>query len=325
VQHRKFLVPIFALLLIGVAVPLSVPRAHADDASESLAISGFLTRGYSDSFLGNIPVDAVQAGNTLTFNLVFAANSYVYQRNITMGIKFDWMNNFQNTTSNTAIYSGQTVTVSLPFTIPALSGQYANLNQAAHTWTLEAWDMAVGATWSANTGCFDPNSATPPFQPSCKEFYSFNSPNHSVAIYNSAQASSYSNRLQANAIIAALASAFTISLTPAPGASGALASYSQAKTQVTLGDNAYATGDFNTAQTDYQNALNDANAAQNSLGTIGGGTEDATFTSIWLDSIAILLAGIGAILVGVAGFKYLRGKTRALPSYTPAATAATPK
>ena len=86
-----------------------------------------------------------------------------------------------------------------------------------------------------------------------------------------------------------------------------------------LANSAYSTGDFSTAQTDYQNALNDANAAQNSLSTIGGGTDTATFTSIWLDSVAILLGGIGAILVGFAGFKYLRGKTRALPSFTPSA------
>ena len=314
-QSRKFFIPILVVLLVGMAVPLSVPRAHADDTSESLTISGFLARGYTDNYLSS-SVDPVQAGNTLTFNVVFTANSNVYQRNITMGIKFDWMNNFQNTTTSTAINAGQTATVSLPFTIPALSGQYTNLNQAAHSWTLQVWDMAVGATWSVNTSCQDPFAFNPPFPPSCKQFNSFNFPNHPVAVYNSAQVGSYNSKLQANAILTALASAFTISLTPLPGTSGALASYSQAKTQMALGDNAYSTGDFNTAQTDYQNALNDANAAQSSLSTIGGGTDTATFTSILLDSVAILLAGIGAILVGFAGFKYLRGKTRALPSYT---------
>jgi hypothetical protein len=322
VQNRKFLIPILAVLLVGVAVPLSVQRAHADDTSESLTIAGFLARGYSDSYLIS-SVDAVQAGNTLTFNVVFTANSNVYQRNITMGIKFDWMNNFQNTTSNTSIYAGQTVTVSLPFTIPALSGQYTNLNQAAHSWTLQVWDMAVGATWSVNTFCQDPFAFNPPFPPSCRQFTSFNFPNHPVGVYNSAQVSSYNSRLQASAILSALASAFTITLTPAPGTSGALASYSQAKTQMALGDSAYSIGDFNTAQTDYQNALNDANAAQSSLATIGGGTDTARFTSILLDSVAILLGGIAAILVGFSGFKYLRGKTRALPSYTPASS--TPK
>jgi hypothetical protein len=98
-----------------------------------------------------------------------------------------------------------------------------------------------------------------------------------------------------------------------------MALYSQAYTQLALADAAYQNGDFTTAQTDYQNALNNANAAQSSLSTIGGGTDTATFTSIWLDSVAILLGGIGAILVGFAGFKYLRGKTRALQGYAPPA------
>src|SRR5439155_5821608 len=96
VQHRKFLVPIFALLLVGVAVPLSVPRAHGDDTNETLNITGLVARGTSDSYLG-ATVDAIQAGNTINFNVVFTANSYVYQRNLTMGVKFDWMTNFQNT------------------------------------------------------------------------------------------------------------------------------------------------------------------------------------------------------------------------------------
>jgi len=317
VQNRKFFIPILAVLLVGVAVPLSVPKAHGDDSTTTLTISGFLARNYNDGYLGCCE-DTVQAGNTLTFNVVFTANSYVYQRNITVGIKFDWMTNFQNTTTDTAVFAGQTVTVSLPFTVPVLSGQYTNLNQASHTWTLQVWDMAQGATWSTSTFCTDPNSFMAPFQPSCKQFSSFNFGFHSVAVYSSAQANCYSNKLQANAILTSLASAFGSTITPVPGTSAALASYSQANTQMALGNNAYSTGDFSTAQTDYQNALNDANAAQSSLATIGGGTDTATFTGILLDSVAILLAGIGAILVGFAGFKYLRGKTRALPSYTPA-------
>ncbi len=104
-----------------------------------------------------------------------------------------------------------------------------------------------------------------------------------------------------------------------PGTSSAVASLAQAQTQLTLANNAYKIGDFNTAQTDDQNALNDANSAQSSLATVGGGTDTATLTSIWLDSVAILLGGIGAILVGFAGFKYLRGKTKALTSFAPSA------
>ena len=322
-QNRTFLIPILAVLLVGVAVPLTVQRAHGDDTSETLNITGLLARGTSDSYLG-ATVDAIQAGNTMNFNVIFTANSYVYQRNLTMGVKFDWMTNFQNTTSDTAVYAGQTLTITLPYTIPVLAGQYSALNLQAHTWTLELWDMAQGATWSASSSCSDFNNAPPFVQPMCRAFSSFNYPYHSLAVYASAQTNSYNSKLQASAIITALNNVLGSTIQPAPGTSSALASLAQANTQMSLANSAYTLGDFNTAQTDYQNALNDANAAQSSLATIGGGTDTATFTSIWLDSVAILLGGIGAILVGFAGFKYLRGKTRALPSYSPSASS-TPK
>jgi len=319
VKHRMFLVPLFAVLLVGVAFPLSVQRAHGDDNNETLNITGLIARGTSDSYLGGT-VDAVQAGNALTFNVIFSASSVVFQRNLTMGVKFDWMTNFQNTTSDTAVYAGQTITVSLAYTIPALTGQYSALNQQAHSWTLELWDMAQGATWSVYSGCNDYNYP-PPNTAACRNFYSNGYPYtyHSLAVYSSSQVSGYNSKLQAKAIIDSLNGVLGSTFSPAPGTSSALASLAQANAQMTLGDNAYKLGDFATAQTDYQNALNDANAAQSSLATIGGGTDTATFTSIWLDSVAILLGGIGAILVSFAGFKYLRGKTKALPSFTPSA------
>jgi hypothetical protein len=320
VQHRKFLIPILAVLLVGVAAPLSIPRGHGDDSSTSLNVSGFLARRTTDSYVGNGYVDAVQAGNTLTFNVLFTANSYVYQRNLTMGVKFDWMNNYQNQTgAYTSVFAGQTVTLSLAYTIPALTGQYANLNQAAHSWTLQVWDMQVGANWHGS--CYDNNYYPYPggiIYPMCTSFgSSYYGQWNPVAIYNGAQATSYNTRIQATAILQSLGAAFSSTNSPPPGTSAALALYSQANTQMVLANSAYSTGDFATAQTDYQNALNDANAAQNSLSTIGGGTDTATFTSIWLDSVAVLLGGIGAIMVSFAGFKYLRGKTRALPSFTP--------
>jgi hypothetical protein len=325
VQNRKFLIPILAVLLVGVAVPLSVQRAHGDDTNETLNITGLVARGTYDSYLGST-VDAIQTGNTLTFNVIFTANSYVYQRNLTMGVKFDWMTNYQNTTSYLAVYAGQTLTVTLAYTIPALTGQYSGLNLQPHSWTLELWDMATTATWNANNYCYDYNYAPPNVPAMCRSFSSNGYPYtyHSLAVYSSAQTSSYNSKLQASAIITSLNNVLGSTISPAPGTSSALASLAQANTQMALANNAYSLGDFATAQTDYQNALNDANAAQSSLSTIGGGTDTATFTSIWLDSVAILLGGIGAILVGFAGFKYLRGKTRALPSYTPSASS-TPK
>jgi hypothetical protein len=317
VQNRRFLIPIFAVLLVGVAVPFSVPRAHGDDSNVSLNITGLLARNTYDSYLGTY-VDAIPAGNTLTFNIVFTANSYVYQRNLTMGVKFDWMTSYQNNTgSYTAAYAYQTVTMSLAFVIPTLTGQNAALNQAPHSWTVEVWDMPVGATYKGF--CWDNNNFPPNVPPMCTSFTSNGFNYRSLAIYSSAQAGSYGSKLQASAILTSLQSAFSITLSPAPGTSAALASYSQANTEMALGNNAYSTGDFSGAQTHYQNSLNYANAAQSSLATIGGGTDTATLTSIWLESVAILLGGIGAILVGFAGFKFLRGKTRALAGYTPPA------
>src|SRR5205809_7345422 len=154
VQHRKFLIPILAVLLIGVAVPLSTPRAHGDDTNETLNITGLVARGTYDSYLAST-VDAIQAGNTLNFNVIFTANSYVYQRNLTMGVKFDWMTNFQNTTSDTAVYAGQTITVTLAYTIPALTGQHSALNLHVHSWTLELCVMAQVATCRSTTYCDD--------------------------------------------------------------------------------------------------------------------------------------------------------------------------
>src|SRR5438093_344145 len=201
-QHRNFLIPILAVLLVGVAVPLSTPRAHGDDTSETLNITGLVARGTYDSYLGST-VDAIQAGNTLTFNVIFTANSYVYQRNLTMGVKFDWMTNFQNTTTDTAVYAGQTLTVSLAYTIPALTGQYSALNLQVHSWTLELWDMAQGATWSANAYCTDYNYAPPNVPAMCRSFSSNGYPYtyHSLAVYSNPQSSSYNSKLQASAII----------------------------------------------------------------------------------------------------------------------------
>src|SRR2546427_12906460 len=176
------------------------------------------------------------------------------------------------------------------------------------------WNMAEGATWSVYSGCYDYNYP-PPNAAACHNFYRNGYPYtyHQLAVYSSAQASSYNSKLQAKAIIDSLNSALASTFSPAPGTSDALASLAQATTQMALGHNAYRLADFATAQTDYQNALNDANAAQSSLSTIGGGTDTATFTSIWLDSVAILLGGIGPIIVGLPGFKYLPRQTKSLP------------
>lgn len=316
-QSKKILVPVLAILIAGIFTPaISIPKAHADDTSTSLSISGYLARDYNDGFIGCC-YDVVQSGNSLTFNVIFNAGPQNYERNLTLGIKYDWMNNFVNS-SEVSVYGGQTITVTLQYTMPALTGANANLNQVPHSWTLDLWDMPLGGTWSTYTGCYDYNYYSPPFGSSCHQWTS-GYPYRSIGIYNSAQASSYGSKLQAGAIISAMSSILSNTGSPAPGTSSAIASLAKATTEYDLGNSAYANGDFNGAQTDYQNSLNDANAAQTSLATVGGGTDTSTLTSIWIDSVAILFGGIGALLVGIAGFKFLRTKTRGMSGYSPSA------
>lgn len=306
---------ILAILFAGIiAVPVSLPRAHADDTSVSLNITGVLGKDVSDNYLGSGIYDVIQAGNTMNFNVLFTASPVVFQRNLTLGVKFDWMQNYQNTSSYTAVFAGQTIEVSLAFTIPNLAGSYSSLNVAAHSWTLQLWDMPVGTTWT--TSCYDNGSYYK--GPACTSWqsYSYSSQTPLIAIYNSAQVGYYNNMLQAESIITAIGNVLS-STTPPAGSSAAVADLAQARTQAILASNAYANGDFSTAQTDSQNALNDANAAQSSLGTIGGGTDAATMTSIWLIGAAVIMGGIGALLLGFGGFKYMRGKTRAITGYSP--------
>jgi hypothetical protein len=315
-DRRKTFAILVVVLMFAIVVPVSVQKAHADDASEQLTTSGYVIRSYSDSFLGRT-VDAVQAGSVMTFTLVFAANSVVYQRNVSMGVKFDWMNNYQNSSianpQNTySIYANQIATITLNYTIPNLTGQYSGLNLVPHSWVLEVWNGAANSVWTAGCG-FDNAFFVP--GTACRSFGSGNP----LAIYSNVQATGVLDSQQANAELTSLKSSLSSVLSTPPGATNAIALMAQANAQITSGNLAYQTANFNAAETDYQNALNTANAAQSSLATTGGGTDTATLSSIWIESVAILLAGIGAVLVGTAGFKYLRARSKLISgaTYTP--------
>ncbi len=326
-----------AILIIGIAVPSSLPRANASYQSANLQTSGLIVRGYDDLYLGTV-VDAVKAGTTMTFTLNLVANSNNVQRNVSMGVKFDWMNQFQNATnaspqSTYSLFANQYATLTVTVNMPQLTGQYAGFNLEPHYWTLEVWSTPTNQpTWTG--GC---PTAAPPNDPNIDCLMYSNNGNgynncywwnnctvigHAVAIYNDQQAGSVTTSEQAASEIAILGNYLNGLKQAPPGTSGAVASLAAAETQLGLAEQAYRNGDFATAQTDYQNALNDANAAQSSLATTGGGTDVATMTSIWLGGAAIIMGGIGALLLGFGGFKYMRGKTRSLPSFTPAATAA---
>ncbi len=282
---------VLAISMLSVFANSFVPKGHADDANESIITTGYLIRYNYDSFYGQT-VDAVEAGTTLTFTVAFTADNFrSYQRNITMGVKFDWMSTFQNTSSSIPVQVGQTSFVIRQFTIPALTGQYASLNLVPHTWTVEVWDMPIGAVWT-NSCNFDDGTT------SCRQF----NQSYQLAVYSSAQASCIQAKQQAGAIITALSNVLSSSQQAPPGTNSAVASFTTAQAQLSLGDTAYQTGDFNTAQTYFQNALNDANAAESSLATTGGGTDTANLTSIWLVAVAGLMVGSGVLLWGLGGF-----------------------
>ncbi len=303
----KLLLAILAILLVTIIVPSTIPKSYADDQNETLNTSGYIFRHNYDSFYGDT-VDAVQSGSALTFSLTFVADNFRnFQRNITMGVKFDWSNHFENTSASTPVLMGQTNFITLTYTMPALTGQYANLNLTPHSWTVEVWDMALGAVWTNNCN-FDNG-----FQ-SCRTFDN----GYSLAIYSSAQATSMLTAQQAAAEISALGNILSNSKQAPPGTSSAIAALATAEEQLTIGETAYQTGNFATAQTDFQNALNSANAANSALATTGGGTDTATLTSIWLVAVAGLLGGIGALLLGFGGFNYLRRRARSPTSYVPA-------
>ena len=340
VHRQKIYAAIVAVLMIGAAAASLAPRAHAFQSTSSLNSSGYAVRDYYDSYLGTY-VDGVHAGNTLTFTVTILADSNVYQRNISMGIKFDWMSAFQNATNANPsqtypLTANQIAYLSVTVNIPQLSGQYSNFNQQVHYYTLEIWstpqnqpsytgycptDYANYGYYYYKTGCLMYSDYS--YYNNCN--YECTVSGHPLAIYSDAQNSVASTSQQAAAEIGALQTYFGSLTTPPPGSSAAAADLAAAIVQENLGQNAYRNGDFGTAQTDYQNALNDANAAQSSLATTGGGTDIATMTSIWLGAAAVLMGGIGAVLLGFGGFKYMRGKTRAISgNYTPSPSSPKP-
>jgi len=316
-------------------MPAVMPRAQAFHQTSSLQTTGYTTRGYYDSYLSTT-VDAVKAGNAISFTVTIFSDPAVYQRNISMGVKFDWMNQFQNASnanpSNTySLFANQVAYLTLTVTMPSLSGQYSGFNLQPHYYTLEIW--STSGSQPTYTGTCPTDNANNAYYPTNRtgclmysNYYGYNGcyyecavVGHPIAIYNDAQANIATTSQQAIAEISALQSYLGSVTTPPPGTSGAAADLAAAIVQESLASSAYRNGDFATAQTDYQNALNDANAAQSSLATTGGGTDVATMTDIWLTGAAVIMGGIGALLLGFGGFKFMRGKTKSLPSSTPSA------
>ena len=307
-QRRKIVIATLSLLLVGLALPtINIPKANAFLANESFNISGLSLTGYNDPVItGGSTVNVAASGATVNFNVVvFADNpTTAYQRNVTVGVKFDWMTAYQNATnagsSNTLTLSAnQEASVTVSVSVLSTTGMIA------HSWTLLIGDgpqnKVIPPTCSNSLGgsgnaCFT-TSGFP------------------VEIWSGDQISAAQAKMQASVQIdnvnTALSSIRTISFSGTnPGITNAAGQIAQANTEVSNGNNAWSNGDFAGAKGHYQNAANDANAAANALTGAGGGSDTASITNQVLNGVGIALFGVGSLMAGIGGFFYLKRKPK---------------
>ncbi len=307
-QRKRIIVACLSLLLVGLALPsfniASIPKANAFHAGSSVTLSGLALASYSDSVLSpNIGIrDIATAGSTVTFNVAIFATQTVYQRNVTVGVKFDWMTSFQNASnaspSNTlTLTASQQATVSISVAIPSSSGPID------HTWKLllgmGPQNKLIGPTCSG-----DQDTST-----SLVCIITTNPGGHpSLQIWSSDQAAAAQAKLQATTTRDRVSPFVNSQTTAGTTAAGQLA---QANSEIILGDTSWGTGDYSGAKTHYQNAANDANAAATSLTNLGGGSSNAGIVSTILAGTGTALFGLGGFLAGIGGFFYLRRRPKA--------------
>jgi hypothetical protein len=306
-QSKKIFVACLSLLLVGLALPAaniaSIPKANAFHSAFSVTLSGLGLASYSDSVLNPFGSrDIGTAGSTVTFNVVVFATPTVYQRNVTVGVKFDWMTSYQNASnagpSNTlSLTASQQASVSISVAIPSSSGPID------HSWSLllgmGPQNKLIGPTCSAG----DQDTAT------SLVCLTFTRPGHPLfQIWSSDQVGAAQAKLQASTTISRVTPYVSPLSSEGNTAAGQLA---QANTEITLGDTSWGTGDYSGAKTHYQNAANDANAAANSLTNLGGGSSNASIISTILAGTGTALFGIGGLLAGIGGFFYLRRRPKA--------------
>ncbi len=320
-QQRKIIVACLSVLLVGLALPTaSIPRAHAFlNTAPTVTLSGLSVSGFTDP-LTSTPVAGIAAGAVLTVNVYVIASSAVYQRNVTIGFKGDWMPAYQNATTASptgtlTLTAGLSATVTISVTMPNTGGS------AADSWSVVVMDGPAGAPNSPalnNASCSTLNF--PERTKACDLIpgqarvlpdggagYPF------LAIYTSdqlsaAQANAQEEQAVANvdAQLVLISGGFV-----KPGTTAAAGQIAQANTEDALGDQAWVNGDYSGARTHYQNALNDANAAAGSLTNQGGGVDNANLVNLILGGTGIALIGIGALFAGFGAFFYLRRRPKA--------------
>ncbi len=293
------------LLSLGLVVPLvSIPRVEAFHSQLTYSLTGTVVKDYSDQLLGT--VDAAKEGSTVTFNVMIVANDFVVgQRNITVGVKFDWMTSFVNASNarpgqTLQLQAGGTAIVTVSVSIPALSGSYVGLNLATHSWQLRVWSSTENSavTYSdcphpqaSLSGCEDRSGSR-------------------FAVYSNNQADGVLAREEANSKISVLSSTLSSLIELPPGAATAISDLSRARAELSSGDTSYSNGDFAGAKTHYTNALNLANSAASSLSSQGGGVDSASLANLILGGTGFLLAGVGVLLAGIGGLSYLRRRSK---------------
>jgi hypothetical protein len=306
-QTKKILVVSLSLLLVGLALPAinigNVPKANAFHQSYSVTLTGLGLANYFDTTLNTVGSrDIGTAGSTLTFNVVVFATPTVYQRNVTVGIKFDWMSAYQNASnagpSNTlSLTANQQASVSIGIALPSSSGPID------HSWSIllgmGSQNKLIGPSCSAG----DQDTAT------SLVCVTVTRPGHQLfQIWSADQVAAAQAKLQASTTIARVAPYIVTGTSAGTTAAGQLA---QANTEITLGDTSWGTGDYAGAKTHYQNAANEANAAASSLTNLGGGSSNAGIVSTILAGTGTLLFGLGGLLAGFGGFFYLRRRPKA--------------
>ena len=309
-QHKKILVACLSLFLVALTLPsYSIPRAHAflTPNGMSVTVTGFALRGYSDpTITSGSTLDIAASGATVNFNVaLFADNpTTAYQRNVTVGVKFDWMTAYQN--ASTASSSNTlTMTASQAASVTVSIAVLSTTAMIPHTWRVLVGDgpqnKPIPYTCSGTDGtgnvCLITNG--PAFE-----------------IWTSDQISAAQAKFQASEQIinvnAAIANIRSITFSGStPGLTNAAGQLAQATTERSLGDQSWQNGDYGGAKSHYQNAVNDANAASSALTSGGGGSDTASITQQVLNGVGIALFGVGSLLAGIGGFFYLKRKPKA--------------
>jgi hypothetical protein len=289
---KKIVIACLSLLLVGLALPAATNQAHAfTSGHNSIAIGNVLISG---NLPPGIPGGTVAQGGT-SLNVVATVQGSLftpsYQRNITIGFKGDWMQNYQNASIFT-LTSGQIVSTSLTVAVPSTTG----ISPSQH-WNVEIWDGP--SSGNVNT-CTNGDAENNPGSGITKSCFSLGS--GSVTIVTGDQFSAAQARNNAEIV--------TGSITILSNAA-ANAQLDQANAELGLGDQSWLSGDFAGAKTHYQNAQNDANAALATAYNLNGGQGNTAIISPILAAVGTVMFGLGGLLAGIGGFFYLRRRPKA--------------